>query len=74
MQMTKKESLAREIKIARATKGYTQTDLSNVSGVAKITIALIESKKNKKLPSIDTVVKLANALDLNKERLLKYLA
>lgn len=72
--MTKKENLAREIKIARATKGYTQTDLSNVSGVAKITIALIESKKNKKLPSIDTVVKLANALDLNKERLLKYLA
>ena len=72
--MTKKESLAREIKIARATKGYTQTDLSNVSGVSKITIALIESKKNKKLPSIDTVVKLANALDLSKERLLKYLA
>ena len=72
--MTKKESLAREIKIARATKGYTQTDLSKVSGVSKITIALIESKKNKKLPSIDTVVKLANALDLSKERLLKYLA
>lgn len=72
--MTKKESLAREIKIARATKGYTQKDLSNVSGVSKITIALIESKKNKKLPSIDTVVKLANALDLSKERLLKYLA
>ena len=72
--MTKKESLAREIKIARANKGYTQTDLSKVSGVSKITIALIESKKNKKLPSIDTVVKLANALDLNKERLLKYLA
>ena len=72
--MTKKESLAREIKIARATKGYTQTDLSNVSGVSKITIALIESKKNKKLPSVDTAVKLANALDLSKERLLKYLA
>ena len=72
--MTKKESLAREIKIARAVKGFTQGDLAQASGVAKITIALIESKKNKKLPSIDTVVKLANALDLNKERLLKYLA
>ena len=72
--VNKKDSLAREIKIARAVKGFTQGDLAQASGVAKITIALIESKKNKKLPSIDTVVKLANALDLNKERLLKYLA
>lgn len=72
--MTKKECLAREIKIARAKKDFTQTDLAKASGVAKITIALIESKKNTKLPSIDTVVKLAEALDLSKERLIKYLS
>ena len=72
--MTKKECLAREIKIARAKKGYTQSDLAKASGVAKITIAFIEMKKNEKMPSVATVVKLAQALDLNQERLLKYLA
>lgn len=72
--VNKKDSLAREIKIARAVKGYTQGDLAQASGVAKITIALLESKKYKNMPSVDTVVKLALALDLNKERLLKYLA
>ena len=72
--VNKKDSLAREIKIARAVKGYTQGALAQASGVAKITIALLESKKYKNMPSVDTVVKLALALDLNKERLLKYLA
>lgn len=72
--VNKKDSLAREIKIARAVKGFTQGDLAQASGVAKITIALLESKKYKNMPSVDTVVKLALALDLNKERLLKYLA
>ena len=72
--MTKKENLAREIKIARAKKGYTQDDLAKASGVAKITIAIIEMKKNEKMPSVATVVKLAKALDLNQDRLLKYLS
>ncbi len=72
--MTKKECLAREIKIARAKKGFTQTDLAEASGVAKITIAFIEMKKNDKMPSVATVVKLAKALDLNQDRLLKYLS
>lgn len=71
--MNRKEKLAREIKILRAENGLTQKELSEASGVALITIGLLEAKCSKKLPRVETLVKLAKALNVDSEKLTRYL-
>ena len=63
--------LATEVKVLRAFKGLTQRELSEKSGVSESTIVFIE--KCKKEPRPDTLIKIAKALDVDAERLLKYI-
>ena len=68
-----KDALARELKILRAKEGLTQKELAQKSGVAECTIAFIESKTIASIPRIDTLVKLAKALNVEDNALTKYL-
>lgn len=68
------KGLAKEIKIGRARKGINQVELAERSGVSLCAIALIESE-NKRVQSVrtGTLVKIAKALDLENDVLLKYM-
>lgn len=68
-----KELIARELKILRAKAGLTQKELADKSGVAECTIAFIEAKSIDRLPRVDTLIKLANALGVEESTLIKYL-
>lgn len=65
------EKFILEIKLQRAKKGWNQDDLAKASGVSSCTIGLIESGKQK--PSINTIVKIARALEVEPEKLIEYL-
>ena len=68
-----KAKLSTALKVARAKKDMKQSDLAKASGVALITIAKIEAKNINYMPSISTLVKLANSLGVNPETLTKFL-
>jgi transcriptional regulator with XRE-family HTH domain len=51
----------------RKAQGFSQARLSEMSGVARITIARIET--GKQVPTIDTVKKLADALNVSIDEL-----
>lgn len=72
MDDTKRNALAKELKVLRAKAGITQKELAEKSGVAECTIAFIESKSIAVTPRIDTLVKLAQALDVEESALTKY--
>lgn len=65
------EKFILEIKLQRAKRGWSQEDFAKASGVSCCTIGLIESGKQK--PSINTIVKLAKALEVEPEKLIEYL-
>lgn len=68
-----KGKLSTTIKVCRAKAKLTQSELAKKSGVGLCTIALIESTNNKYMPSVDTLVKLAEALNVSSEKFIKYL-
>lgn len=68
-----KQKLSTALKVARAKKDMKQSDLAKASGVALITIAKIEAKNLNYMPSVKTLVLLADALGINADTLTKYL-
>ena len=54
-------SLAERLKFLREARGYTQKQLADMAGLSQATVAHIE--KATKDPSVDTLSKLADALD-----------
>jgi transcriptional regulator with XRE-family HTH domain len=56
-------SLSERLKYLRETRNLTQKDLALLAGVSQPTIAHIE--KNTKDPSVETLNKIANALDIH---------
>lgn len=65
------KDLAIDLKVYRAKRGLSQIELANKSGVSVCTVAFIESCK--KVPRVDTLIKLARALSVDEEELLKYI-
>lgn len=63
--------LARKLKTLRAMRDWSQTDLAKKSGVSLCAISFIENEH--KVPRVSTLIKLANALEVNESELLKYL-
>ncbi|MCR3760438.1 helix-turn-helix domain-containing protein [Clostridium felsineum] len=66
---TENETFGEYIKRIRELRGYSQRRLSEITGLSNTTISRIE-KGSIENSDTDTVVKLANGLDLNKEELL----
>jgi len=56
-------SLSERLKYLRETRNLTQKDLGEMAGVSQATIAHIE--KGSKDPSVDTLDKIASALDIH---------
>lgn len=67
------KGLAKKVKVLRAERGWTQKQLAEASGVSACTIGLLESKKSEIRPSISTLVKLACALGVDKDELIRYM-
>jgi DNA-binding XRE family transcriptional regulator len=63
-------NIARNMKAYRATCGFSQNKLSEVSGVAYNTIIKIESGANTN-PTIDTLSKIARALEVGVDDLIQ---
>ena len=57
------------LKIYRVKAGLTQEELAEKSGISRVTIALIESEKQKVAKS-STILKLADALKIEPQELL----
>ncbi|EGS9999210.1 helix-turn-helix transcriptional regulator [Clostridium perfringens] len=57
-------SIGKNLREIRRTKGFTMKELSNKSGVSQSYISDLENEKNNK-PSIDILIKLANALEIS---------
>lgn len=62
-------ALAYNLKLGRKWLSWTQEDLAHQSGVARSVIAHIERRGRN--PSLDTLVRLASAMDVSPERLLQ---
>ena len=60
-----KNEFVRRLKLARQTKGWTQEELAEHSGIVISTIHYLEKGKNKSLPMGDTLWRLAKALDVS---------
>ncbi len=58
-----------ELRKARLKKGFSHEKLAAVCGLNRSTISLIESKK--RIPTILTCIKIANALELSLSELLE---
>lgn len=65
------KELALTLKIWRAKRGLTQIELANKAGVSACTVVFTE--KCKKVPRVETLIKLAKALSIDEEELLKYI-
>lgn len=64
------EAVARNVRIARAKVGISQIELAEKSGVSDTSVSFIENAKHKKV-RMSTLVKLAEALGMETEELLK---
>lgn len=69
--MINQKELAKTLQILRAKNGLTQIELANKSGVSTCTVAFIENCK--KVPRVDTLIKIAKALSVDEDELLKYI-
>lgn len=58
------QSIGNRIQICRGAKNWTQEDLSNASGVTEATISRLENGHHKRRPNVETVQKLADALEV----------
>lgn len=63
------EVLRRNVRARRTELGLTQTQLSELSGIAQARIAVLESGKH--VPTLDTIVRLARALKVPPDALLR---
>lgn len=63
------EAIAKNIRVARARKGWSQIELADKSGLSEATISFIENGKQK-LVRMSTLQKLAVALEMDIEELL----
>ncbi len=63
-------SIGENIRRLRKEKGWSQRKLSELSGVSHTQIANYETNRTK--PTLETIVKIANALDVNISELLDY--
>ena len=62
--------VARNVRVARAKKGFSQKQLATMSGVCEATISFIESAKHTMI-RMSTLTKLAEVLDVEVGDLLK---
>ena len=62
--------LGQRIKIVRMKAGITQNDLANTSNISVAALSKIE--RGEVYPTIDTVAKIANALNLNFEKIFDF--
>lgn len=62
--------LGQRIKIERMKAGITQNDLANTSNISVAALSKIE--RGEVYPTIDTVAKIANALNLNFEKIFDF--
>lgn len=60
-----KEQIVSQYIALRKEKGLSQEDIANMTGIARANISRTEGKKN--VPTIEQLVKLANALDMELE-------
>lgn len=65
--------LATELKILRGKKGLTQSQLATKSGVSMASIQFLEQNFDNREPRPITLMKLAKALEVKEEVLLKYI-
>lgn len=70
MVETKERKLANKVKKLRAERNMTQEELAQKSGVSLCAIVYIETCR--KFPRMCTLMKLANALQVDQEELLQY--
>jgi len=70
MSIEKLSTIARNIKQQRKKAGFSQDKLSKLANVAYNTIVKIESGENPN-PTIETLLKIAKALNVSVEELLK---
>ncbi len=70
MSNKKESSIAKNIKNIRKKKGLSQDKLSKLADVAYNTVVKIESGENSN-PTIDTLKKIANALQVGVDDLIK---
>lgn len=71
MSDEKLKELAKQIKILRAKNDLTQNDLAVKTGLGFSTIVCLENCK--KIPRVETLVKIAEACNVDEELLLKYI-
>lgn len=64
-----KINIGNRLKEARLKKGFTQKDLSNISGIHITYIS--EMERGVKMPSINTFVKIIEALDISADYVLR---
>lgn len=64
------ESLGKQIRIIRSSRGWTQADLAERAGVSLSVICVLEVGKNQN-PRISTLWRIANALGVSLAELLK---
>lgn len=64
-----KISIGLRLKEARLKKGFTQKDLSNISGIHIVYISEIE--RGSKMPSINTFIKIIEALNISADYILR---
>ena len=70
---TQAQKLATEIKILRGKKGWTQNQLATKSGVSTASVQFLEQNYDQREPRPITLMKLAKALEVKDEVLLKYI-
>lgn len=63
-------SIAKNLRKLRKNKGFSQERLARLADVANNTIVKIEARKNKN-PTIDTLKKIAKALNIDIRELIK---
>lgn len=71
MEIEKSEKLAFTLRINRAMANLTQAELAEKSGVSKCTITFIENGKI--VPRAITLIKIADALGIEKNDLLRFI-
>lgn len=67
------QKLATELRILRGKKGWTQSQLATKSGVSVASVQFIEQNFDQREPRPITLMKLAKALEVKDEVLLKYI-
>jgi transcriptional regulator with XRE-family HTH domain len=68
MEATTHMSTGRRVKLERARHGWSQRELADRAGIMRLTIMDVEL--DRRLPKVQTIYKLASALDIDVEELM----